>query len=79
MFIDNPVGVGFSYTRDEKFPQTNAEIAEDLLKCICGFLEKLPNFREVPTYIMSQSYGAKMAAEFALLWYQVRIHSLKKI
>ena len=32
-----------------------------------GFYEKLPEFKKAPLHIMSESYGGKMAAEFALL------------
>ena len=72
MFIDNPIGAGFSYaTNSSDFPKTNAEIAADLLECMRGFYNKLPEFRNVPTYIMSESYGGKMAVEFALVWYKV--------
>ena len=72
LFIDNPLGTGFSYvTNSSDVPKNNAEIAIDLLKCIRSFYNKLPDFRKVPTYIMSESYGGKMAVEFALLWHEV--------
>ena len=72
LFIDNPVGAGFSYaTNSSYFPTNNAEIAADLLTCIRSFYNKLPKFRKIPTYIMSESYGGKMAAEFALIWNEV--------
>ena len=72
LFIDNPVGAGFSYaTNSSAFPTTNAQVAADLLTCIRSFYNKLPKFRKVPTYIMSQAYGGKMAAEFALVWHEV--------
>ncbi|XP_072743969.1 retinoid-inducible serine carboxypeptidase [Anoplolepis gracilipes] len=69
LFIDNPVGTGFSNVEDETaFATTNAEIASDLLECVRGFYEKLPKFKPVPTYITTESYGGKMGAEFALVW-----------
>jgi len=37
-----------------------------------GFYKELPEFKAVPTYITTESYGGKMGAEFALLWYRVR-------
>ncbi|XP_060832676.1 retinoid-inducible serine carboxypeptidase-like [Bombus pascuorum] len=72
LFIDNPVGTGFSYTTLGGFTTRNAEIAEDLLECIKGFLKQLPEFADVPTYITTESYGGKMGAEFALLWYKTQ-------
>ena len=72
LFIDNPVGAGFSYVENlSLLTKTNAEIASDLLKCMDSFYDKLPKFRKVPTYILSESYGGKMAVEFALMWYKV--------
>ncbi|XP_011861108.1 PREDICTED: retinoid-inducible serine carboxypeptidase-like [Vollenhovia emeryi] len=69
LFIDNPVGTGFSYVNsDSAYTRTNAEIAKDLLECMRGFYKKLPEFEKVATYITTESYGGKMGAEFALLW-----------
>lgn len=74
LFIDNPVGTGFSYVTSPKgYATTNAVIAHDLVECIKGFLKELPGFANVPTYITTESYGGKMGAEFALEWYKVII------
>nr|XP_003702172.1 PREDICTED: retinoid-inducible serine carboxypeptidase-like [Megachile rotundata]XP_012138025.1 PREDICTED: retinoid-inducible serine carboxypeptidase-like [Megachile rotundata]XP_012138026.1 PREDICTED: retinoid-inducible serine carboxypeptidase-like [Megachile rotundata] len=73
LFIDNPVGTGFSYTTSASaYATTNAQIAEDLVACMKGFLQKLPQFQNVPTYITTESYGGKMGAEFALVWYKAQ-------
>lgn len=67
LFIDNPVGTGFSYTESNKaLTKTNKQIAEDLLTCILGFYKKHPQFRHVPLYVASESYGGKMAVDFAI-------------
>jgi serine carboxypeptidase 1 len=67
LFIDNPVGTGFSYVDSSSaFTTTNAEIAQDLVIFTGGFLEAHPEFKTVPLYIFSESYGGKMAAEYAL-------------
>ncbi|XP_050456728.1 retinoid-inducible serine carboxypeptidase-like isoform X2 [Cataglyphis hispanica] len=69
LFIDNPVGTGFSNAENiSAFATTNAQIASDLLECIRGFYKQLPKFKPVPTYITTESYGGKMGAEFALVW-----------
>ncbi|KAM0736646.1 Retinoid-inducible serine carboxypeptidase [Formica fusca] len=69
LFIDNPVGTGFSNVEDiSAFATTNAQIANDLLECIRGFYKQLPQFKPVPTYITTESYGGKMGVEFALIW-----------
>lgn len=66
------MGTGFSYVDNyEAFTTTNAQIAADLLEMMRDFYKRLPEFRKVPVYITSESYGGKMAAEFAYVWYKV--------
>ncbi|XP_021913833.1 retinoid-inducible serine carboxypeptidase-like isoform X2 [Zootermopsis nevadensis] len=67
LFIDNPVGTGFSYVDSYSALTTNnSQIAKDLVTFTGGFLEAHPEFKTVPLYIFSESYGGKMAAEYAL-------------
>ncbi|XP_036142186.1 retinoid-inducible serine carboxypeptidase isoform X2 [Monomorium pharaonis] len=69
LFIDSPVGTGFSYAQIEaRYTKANEQIAKDLVECMRGFYKELPQFRNVPTYITTEAYGGKMGAEFALLW-----------
>ncbi|XP_044014632.1 retinoid-inducible serine carboxypeptidase-like [Aphidius gifuensis] len=71
LFIDNPVGTGFSYTTNFLgFTESNHEIGVDLVECIRGFLDIYQKFKNTSTYITAESYGGKMAAEFALLWFK---------
>ena len=66
------MGTGYSYVdATSGYAETNAQIGADLLECIRGFLNENPNFETVPTYITAESYGGKMAAEFALVWDKV--------
>lgn len=67
MFIDNPVGTGFSYVDSNSLlATTNQEIADDLVEMMRGFYEKLPQFKTVPLVITAESYGGKMTVDFAL-------------
>lgn len=67
LFVDNPVGAGFSYVNDTKLlARNNTQITQDLMEMMTNFLEKVPEFKTVPLYIFSESYGGKMAAQFAL-------------
>uniref|UniRef100_T1J5M9 Carboxypeptidase n=1 Tax=Strigamia maritima TaxID=126957 RepID=T1J5M9_STRMM len=66
LFVDNPVGTGFSYvTNSSAYARNNLQIANDLFLFLSGFLKKLPEFQKVPFFIFSESYGGKMAAGFA--------------
>lgn len=66
LFIDNPVGAGYSYVDANKYlTKDNKQIAKDLVQLMHGFYERLPEFKKVPLHIFCESYGGKMAAEFA--------------
>uniref|UniRef100_U5EQW7 Carboxypeptidase n=1 Tax=Corethrella appendiculata TaxID=1370023 RepID=U5EQW7_9DIPT len=68
LFIDNPVGSGYSYVDNLKLLTTNNEqIARDLIALIKDFYKELPEFKKTPLHIYSESYGGKMAVEFAYL------------
>merc|ERR1712226_34823 len=65
LFIDNPVGAGFSYVEDDNLFTTNVtQIAEDLFTIFSNILEQLPVFKTTPFYIFCESYGGKMTAAF---------------
>ncbi|XP_049867872.1 retinoid-inducible serine carboxypeptidase-like [Pectinophora gossypiella] len=67
MYLDNPVGSGFSYVDDPShLTTTNDQIALDFVSLMKGFLEKHPEFQGVPLYIYGQSYGGKMAVDMAI-------------
>lgn len=71
LFIDNPVGSGFSYVTANRYLTTdNHQIARDLIETLRGFYKARPEFANVPLYIFSQSYGGKMNVEFAYELYQ---------
>jgi len=65
LFVDNPVGTGYSYVDDESaFTTNNTQIGLDLVALLKGFLDKHSEFVQVPLYIFSESYGGKMTAGF---------------
>ncbi|XP_030372286.1 retinoid-inducible serine carboxypeptidase-like [Scaptodrosophila lebanonensis] len=73
LFIDNPVGSGFSYVDNTAFyTATNREIALDLVEFMKGFYALHPEFETVPLHIFCESYGGKMAPEFALELYYAK-------
>uniref|UniRef100_A0AC35TQF7 Carboxypeptidase n=1 Tax=Rhabditophanes sp. KR3021 TaxID=114890 RepID=A0AC35TQF7_9BILA len=67
VFVDNPVGAGFSYVDKDSAYSTNLNmIANDLLTWAIDFFSKQhPEYQNRPFYIFSESYGGKMTAEFA--------------
>ncbi|KAI1884097.1 hypothetical protein AGOR_G00222900 [Albula goreensis] len=67
LFVDNPVGTGYSYTdTEDALTKDVAMIAADMLVLLKSFFTSQKDFQSVPFYIFSESYGGKMAAAIAL-------------
>lgn len=67
LFVDNPVGTGYSYTTDSAaFAKDVDTVASDMLVLLKAFFKSKPEFQKTPFYIFSESYGGKMAAAVAL-------------
>ncbi|XP_061080990.1 retinoid-inducible serine carboxypeptidase [Conger conger] len=67
LFVDNPVGTGYSYTDSEEALTTDvAMIAADMMVLLKTFFSGKAEFQSIPFYIFSESYGGKMAAAIAL-------------
>lgn len=66
LFIDSPVGSGFSYvTKDDLLVKTDEEIVSDLITCLDSFFNQTSDLKTVPTYIFGESYGGKVATKLA--------------
>lgn len=71
LFVDSPVGTGFSYVDNEKhLTRNNKQAALDLIEMLRGFYRELPEFKTVPLHIFGESYGGKVAVEFAYWLHQ---------
>lgn len=58
VFLEQPVGVGFSYSDNEDdYKIGDDQAAQDNLATVRGFLAKFPHLKSVPLYITSESYG----------------------
>ncbi|KAH7561144.1 hypothetical protein ACOSP7_016264 [Xanthoceras sorbifolium] len=70
LFVDNPVGTGYSYVEDaddEKlFVKTDVEAATDLTALLEEIFNKNQKLQESPLYIVAESYGGKFAATLGL-------------
>ncbi|KAK0405293.1 hypothetical protein QR680_017908 [Steinernema hermaphroditum] len=70
LFIDNPVGTGFSYTTDpDGYTKNIDEICRDLLAFFKYWGPRHVSATKKSFYIFSESYGGKMAAAFGDLLY----------
>ncbi|KAA0705575.1 Retinoid-inducible serine carboxypeptidase [Triplophysa tibetana] len=67
LFVDNPVGTGYSYTDSEgALTKDVAMVASDMMVLLKNFFSLKTEFQSIPFYIFSESYGGKMAAAISL-------------
>eukprot|EP00033_Pygsuia_biforma_P002605 GCRY01002883.1.p1 GENE.GCRY01002883.1~~GCRY01002883.1.p1 ORF type:complete len:430 (-),score=61.35 GCRY01002883.1:73-1362(-) len=60
LFVDQPVGSGFSYTNDKNaFPQSTAQAADVMWLALQQFFHQYPEFKNNPFFITGESYGGK--------------------
>jgi len=67
-FVDNPVGTGFSYVESSSAYARDVEtIASDLVELSIQFFNnEAPDMQNAPFYVISESYGGKMAAAYGV-------------
>lgn len=67
VFVDNPVGTGFSFTEHSHGYATNMETySTHLYKMLRQFLQIFPELRTAPLYIAGESYAGKYVPAFGL-------------
>ncbi|KAM6957281.1 retinoid-inducible serine carboxypeptidase [Aplochiton taeniatus] len=67
LFVDNPVGTGYSYTDQPGAYATDvATVAADMIVLLKNVFLKNKEFQSAPFYIFSESYGGKMAAAISM-------------
>ncbi|CAK1544218.1 unnamed protein product [Leptosia nina] len=73
LFIDNPVGTGFSFTDDDRGYATNqTTIGENLYTALQQFLTLFPELRKAPLTIAGESYAGKHIPSLGvqILWHK---------
>lgn len=67
LFVDNPVGTGFSYVNSSSaYAKDLAMVVSDMMVLLKSFFSHHEEFQRIPFYIFSESYGGKMAAGISL-------------
>ncbi|OEL24099.1 Serine carboxypeptidase-like 51 [Dichanthelium oligosanthes] len=63
IFVDNPVGVGYSYVEDDSLlVTTDWQQAADATTLLKALVKELPTLQTGPLYLVAESYGGKYAA-----------------
>uniref|UniRef100_A0A0A9XDE9 Carboxypeptidase n=2 Tax=Lygus hesperus TaxID=30085 RepID=A0A0A9XDE9_LYGHE len=60
IYIDNPVGTGFSYTNDDKgYATDETDVGGDLYEALSQFFQLFPEYRRNGFFISGESYAGK--------------------
>ncbi|KAJ9586802.1 hypothetical protein L9F63_019588 [Diploptera punctata] len=59
LFIDNPVGTGFSFTENEGFVRNQTQVGSQLYDALIQFFTMFPELQDLPFYIAGESYAGK--------------------
>ncbi|XP_024985777.1 serine carboxypeptidase-like 51 isoform X2 [Cynara cardunculus var. scolymus] len=67
LFVDNPVGTGYSFVEDKKLlVKTDEEAATDLTTLLIEIFNRNETLQKSPLYIVAESYGGKFAVTLGL-------------
>ncbi|CAF1384769.1 unnamed protein product [Adineta ricciae] len=60
LFIDNPVGTGYSFTgNDQGYARSQEDVARDLYSALTQFFQIYTDYANNPFYVTGESYGGK--------------------
>ncbi|CAH1988626.1 unnamed protein product [Acanthoscelides obtectus] len=66
IYIDSPVGTGFSFTKSEKgYATEQTQVGSELYKALQQFFQLFPELRKNDFYITGESYGGKYVPALA--------------
>jgi carboxypeptidase C (cathepsin A) len=67
LFIDQPIGVGFSYTKDTSKPLVSSarQAANHLVNFLSNFYKQWPALKKSPLYITGESFAGHYIPAFA--------------
>lgn len=59
IYIDNPVGTGFSFTKDGGYLENEAQVGEQLYEALLQFFQLFPNLQKNQFFVTGESYAGK--------------------
>ncbi|CAD6211429.1 unnamed protein product [Miscanthus lutarioriparius] len=63
IFVDNPVGTGYSYVEDDSlFVTSDWQQAADMTTVVRALVKEVPTLATSPLFLVAESYGGKYAA-----------------
>ncbi|XP_035231146.1 probable serine carboxypeptidase CPVL [Stegodyphus dumicola] len=66
IYVDNPVGTGFSFTLDDRgYVKNQEEMADDMYEFLQQFFTVFPEYRDNDFYVAGESYAGKYVPSLA--------------
>ncbi|VAH87080.1 serine carboxypeptidase-like 51 isoform X2 [Triticum aestivum] len=67
IFVDLPVGVGYSYVEDPSvLATTDVQVASDATELLKALTKEIPTLHSSPLFLVGESYGGKLAAKIGI-------------
>ncbi|CAH1405379.1 unnamed protein product [Nezara viridula] len=80
IYIDNPVGTGFSFTEDEQgYPNNQVEVGKDLHSTLEQFFTLFPHLRKNDFFVTGESYAGKYVPAVAFAIHTANKNNTRKI
>jgi len=57
LYVDQPVGTGFSYSDDSEYVADESQVADELYEFLQQFMKKYPQYQGRPFFVTGESYG----------------------
>src|SRR5258708_10708483 len=70
IFLDQPVGVGYSYSSDGSTVSTSPAVGLDVYAFLELFVNRFPKYAGLPFHIAAESYGGTYAPNIASVIYK---------
>ncbi|KAH9992500.1 serine carboxypeptidase [Russula compacta] len=77
-FVDQPIGVGFSYAEHGQSVSTSEEAAQDIAAFVAIFFEHFPSFKGRAFHMAGESYGGRYIPLFASAVYDQNTFLVEK-
>ncbi|KAI0276746.1 serine carboxypeptidase [Russula aff. rugulosa BPL654] len=77
-FVDQPIGVGFSYAEHGQSVSTSEEAARDIAAFVAIFFENFPSFKGRAFHMAGESYGGRYIPLFASAVYDQNAELVRK-
>ncbi|XP_075526697.1 venom serine carboxypeptidase-like [Dermacentor variabilis] len=79
LYLDLPVGAGFSFTEDEEngYPRTLEDIVVHVKEFLSQFMKVFSEYEYRDFYLAGESYGARYSVAIAYYWNQMMLNESK--